>query len=120
MTDTPNKIVSIAEMVGDTRVAQPACIMCGEKFICRRTVILRTTCYKCMPKWTSLRRRAQNAVRKAVREGRLPDWRHLACVDCGRPSIGYEHRDYSKKLDVVPICVSCNYKRGPAKIGKSA
>jgi hypothetical protein len=40
--------------------------------------------------------------------------RTFNCVDCGKTAHGYDHRDYRKPLDVVPICRSCNYKRGPA------
>jgi predicted Zn-ribbon and HTH transcriptional regulator len=37
------------------------------------------------------------------------------CVDCGRKATGYEHRDYNKPLSVVPICSSCNIRRGCGK-----
>lgn len=38
------------------------------------------------------------------------------CVDCGARARHYDHRDYNRPLDVSPVCVSCNLKRGPAKI----
>lgn len=49
----------------------------------------------------------------AVRARRLvpPFW--CACVDCGAVAEVYDHRDYSKPLDVQPVCRSCNLKRGP-------
>jgi hypothetical protein len=52
---------------------------------------------------------------KAIRRGevkKLDD--HSVCVDCGRVAKNYDHRYYSRPLDVVPVCVSCNQKRGPA------
>ncbi len=38
----------------------------------------------------------------------------LTCVDCGKRAFHYDHRYYSRPLDVVPVCRSCNQKRGPA------
>lgn len=53
-------------------------------------------------------------VQAAIREGRLPDPATLQCVDCAAPALEYEHRDYNQPLMVVPICRSCNLRRGPA------
>ena len=36
------------------------------------------------------------------------------CVDCKKPADVYDHRDYGKPIDVVPVCKSCNRKRGEA------
>jgi hypothetical protein len=36
------------------------------------------------------------------------------CVDCGAPAVFYDHRDYDKPFDVVPVCRSCNIRRGTA------
>ena len=58
---------------------------------------------------------AHSAVRRAVKRGELQPATAFACVDCGKPAQCYDHRDYSKPLDVVPVCHSCNHKRGPAK-----
>ena len=54
------------------------------------------------------------AVFKAVREGRLKPIRECTCVDCGAPARHYDHRDYNKPEEVEPVCVSCNWWRGPA------
>jgi hypothetical protein len=40
----------------------------------------------------------------------------LRCVDCGDWANNWEHRDYSKPLEVDPVCDSCNFKRGPAQV----
>ena len=53
-------------------------------------------------------------VKKAVKNGDLPPVSELKCVDCGKPAKHYDHRDYGKPLEVEPVCVSCNCKRGPA------
>lgn len=54
------------------------------------------------------------AVAKAVRTGQLPPIKTQVCVDCGSPAHHYDHRDYSKPLDVEPVCARCNSLRGPA------
>ena len=36
------------------------------------------------------------------------------CADCDRVACDYDHRDYSRPLDVEPVCRSCNSRRGPA------
>lgn len=55
-------------------------------------------------------------VAQAKARGELPYLDgSIACVDCKRwPATVYEHRDYSKPLDVEPVCHNCNMKRGPA------
>jgi hypothetical protein len=66
-------------------------------------------------------RRFQNAKRAhwivsaAVLNGHLPNLRDeiVDCVDCGEQATCYDHRDYSKPLDVQPVCHSCNKRRGP-------
>lgn len=59
---------------------------------------------------------AHRAVGHAVKRGVLPDLRggEYACADCGKPARIYEHRDYSRQLDVVPVCGRCNKLRGTA------
>lgn len=66
--------------------------------------------------WALVERRAlaASAVKREVKEGRLPRPSTLVCVDCGRPAEQYDHRDYSKPLQVDPVCRSCNVLRGPA------
>lgn len=61
-------------------------------------------------------RDAMMYVRKAVARGILPDLRNrdIACVDCGDVATVYEHRSYSRPLDVEPVCRPCNGKRGTA------
>lgn len=58
---------------------------------------------------------AKSAIRRVVQRGELQPATAFACVDCGKPAQCYDHRDYSKPLDVEPVCTSCNLKRGPAK-----
>jgi len=62
-------------------------------------------------KHTEMQWRAQVAARSAnpTLDG------SIECVDCGAPATCYDHRDYSKPLDVEPVCWKCNAQRGPAK-----
>jgi hypothetical protein len=58
---------------------------------------------------------AHYAVSTAIRYGLLPRLDgSIACVDCAAPAQEYDHRDYSKPLEVVPVCKSCNRRRGTA------
>lgn len=60
-----------------------------------------------------LAHRARARVLKAVIRGKLPPVSSLKCVDCGRLATDYDHRDYTKPLEVEPTCRSCNLLRGP-------
>lgn len=55
-----------------------------------------------------------NAIARHVRTGVLVPAKELTCVDCGSLAREYEHREYLKPFDVVPVCHACNLKRGPA------
>lgn len=74
--------------------------------------------FKCEPCRAALPPSKENAhylVARAIRRGELARPSEFQCVDCGRPAIEYDHRDYSKPLEVAPVCRSCNLRRGPAK-----
>jgi len=53
-------------------------------------------------------------VRKAIAAGLLPTPQSQRCEDCQRPARVYDHRDYSKPLQVAAVCGRCNVLRGPA------
>lgn len=58
--------------------------------------------------------RQRTKLRAAVRAGKLPrlgDGK-TKCTDCRSPASQYDHRDYSRPLDVQPVCRNCNIKRG--------
>ena len=59
-----------------------------------------------------LRGRAYSLLQSAKKSGKIPTHVGLDCADCGAEAIGYDHRDYSKPLDVDPVCYGCNAKRG--------
>ena len=60
---------------------------------------------------------AVNAVAQAKYHGVLLNPVGMACVDCGGPALVYDHRDYSRPIDVEPVCRPCNWARGSARIG---
>src|SRR5882757_3040768 len=65
-------------------------------------------------RWSPYRRVAYSAVARAKKNGVLPllsDGK-TPCADCNKPALAYDHRDYSKPLDVVPVCLPCNTRRG--------
>lgn len=61
---------------------------------------------------------AASVLRKEIRKGNMLKAKDigLACVDCGSAAEVWEHRDYTKPLDVDPCCISCNLRRGKAYI----
>ena len=60
--------------------------------------------------------KAVQAVAQLYYKGKLPYLRYeyVPCVDCGKRAEHYDHRDYTKPLEVEPVCRSCNKLRGPA------
>ena len=92
----------------------PICSICSGEIINRDPRAKH--CWDCSESYGILNgaRKAIAAVAKAVKKGLLPSVKTLTCVDCGRPGECYDHRDYNKPLDVVPVCRKCNYRRGSA------
>ena len=64
---------------------------------------------------SDISKKATAQVHKAIKQGQIPAMSpDTKCVDCGKPARDYEHRYYSRPLDVEPVCRGCNQKRGPA------
>lgn len=57
---------------------------------------------------------AHKAVAQARRAGLIASPRQYQCADCASPATEYDHRDYTKPLEVDPVCRGCNVRRGPA------
>lgn len=55
--------------------------------------------------------KAHKKVLYAVKVGKLPAVTSLTCADCGKPARNYHHEDYSKPLDVIPLCRFCHAAR---------
>jgi hypothetical protein len=57
--------------------------------------------------------KARWITKYAVKIGFLPHPTDFKCVDCKRSQATcYDHRDYNKPLDVEPVCLNCNSRRG--------
>ena len=106
-----------------TRVYEPRpvkhCAKCGvvTERPSRRGIAF---CFSCSNVLTELSQIATRHVTKQIRLGAMPKAKALCCVDCSKPAHDYDHRDYDKPLDVVPVCRSCNILRGPAIQGRTA
>lgn len=87
------------------------CLLCRSKYSPRGS--WSRYCLSCSRVAVRIQSLAGQTVLRAVRKGLLPPVVSLVCVDCGAPAAAYDHRDYSKHLEVEPVCVSCNGKRGP-------
>lgn len=53
-----------------------------------------------------------NMVSNAIRKGQMPR-PSGNCTWCEAPAKVWDHRDYSKPFDVIPLCYSCNNKAPP-------
>ena len=64
--------------------------------------------------WTRLRGSAAQKVNSAIKKGLLPNLKkqEISCVDCRNRATMYHHEDYTKALEVDPVCGSCNIVRG--------
>jgi hypothetical protein len=103
-TDEPGRDAnSTVEMV---------CLACKE--VVPRDGRRSNFCFPCFVAHNAEASKAGSAVHSAVRRGILPPVKSCTCVDCGKPATEYDHRDYTRPIDVVPCCRSCNKKRGKA------
>ena len=59
-------------------------------------------------------RKASCLVQAAISKNILPSPYLQTCVDCGGPAQTYDHRFYTRPLEVEPVCNSCNRLRGHA------
>ena len=72
-------------------------------------------CALCAKTIKVIRRPILDQLSRDIRYRGLPHPTKFQCADCGQSQAGfYEHRDYFKPAEVVPVCGSCNRHRGPA------
>lgn len=101
------------------RRAVYACVDCGAPKAAHQAP-LSQRCGPCSSHFYRVLRSVNAIVSKAKKHGALAPAAGQDCVDCGGPARDLEHRDYSKPLDVVPVCRACNFKRGPAAYPRRA
>lgn len=90
------------------------CVDCGTRLLWKG----KLRCYLCSDRAWAWQRCAMRHVRNAIRSGKLPPATGKECHNCGKPAIGYDHRDYEFPLDVLPVCKSCNRTLPPPYIPK--
>lgn len=78
---------------------------------CGHPVLRPSYCSECSYKIAQIRKEV-NAI---IRQANLPPADGQTCVDCGKRAFHYDHRYYSRPLDVVPVCRVCNIRRGAAR-----
>lgn len=54
---------------------------------------------------------ARYQVTRAVLQGEMPSARSCKCANCNNKADDYHHDDYSKPLDVIPLCRDCHALR---------
>jgi transcriptional regulator with XRE-family HTH domain len=112
-SDAQLDIISARTGISRKRLAQEnKCGVCG-KFNPKHGI----SAYRCKDCCEAAGRSSSAAglkVKAAIAAGLLKPIAGQSCADCGKPAFCYDHRDYSKPLDVAPVCRACNWKRGPA------
>lgn len=81
-------------------------------FTCRRVAVRKRR--KDQAPSQKVANQATNAIRYAVKCGRMVKATELPCHDCGKPAQVYHHHlGYARRhwLDVIPLCKSCHTKR---------
>ncbi len=96
------------------------CFRCGYEWIPRTDVI--KTCAKCRsPYWDKARNKQEYIKMRIWATGVVQNSKYRQfigkakdekCVDCGKKASHWEHRNYSRPLQIEPVCESCNFKRG--------
>jgi hypothetical protein len=64
-----------------------------------------------------LRKKARYMIGSAISSFQIPRAEFCTCAHCGRNKYNtphlhmhYHHEDYTKPLEVIPLCVSCHAK----------
>jgi hypothetical protein len=91
------------------------CVTCLQLFRVRFFKHKRS-CVDCEDLRQKAKEAAVRKIKAEIKAGRMPPAATHKCVDCGEPASMYDHRDYSKPLEVSPVCRSCNWERGPARV----
>lgn len=71
-------------------------------------------CDHCRLTRFAVQQHAAKVLNQAIRDGKIKCAKGQSCVDCGKPALCLDHRNYLAPLEVEPVCRSCNFKRPPA------
>jgi hypothetical protein len=108
----PIRTVANAKFVPNFRT----CFQCDQR-LSRHGNHSKKFCLDCEAAQQRAIKAARRSVQAAIARGDIRRAIEFACVDCSRPAFCYDHRDYSKPLQIEPVCKSCNTKRGPGRLG---
>lgn len=75
-------------------------------------------CYVCEGLFASVIASAHLKIKKLIESGSMESPKGKSCVDCGAPAVCHDLRNYSKPIEAVPVCRSCNTLRGPGILGE--
>ena len=73
-------------------------------------------CHRCHDIYAKVRGKASSLINAAIKRGTIAPAKQFKCTDCDAQASRYDHRDYDKPMEVVPVCVRCNQLRGNAKV----
>ena len=90
------------------------CLRCGKPTV-RPCQAFQHLCVRCSGEHYYEGDRARARLGAAVKSGKISPAHTKMCVDCGYQAQVHDHRDYTKPLEVDPVCKSCNGYRGMAK-----
>lgn len=91
------------------------CVICGSKIPREKGRGQSSYCSNiCAGLVSKARQVVQALIYKSIKQHGMPSAKSFFCVDCGNQAIDYDHRRYKSPLEVVPVCRSCNLRRGPA------
>lgn len=98
------------------RAKHTHCVMCAKDLSLGTRCDSRRAAYcsmECKRDAERIKNKAYIWVSGAKRFGLIPRPETLKCADCGDKARYYDHRDYTKPMDVEPVCAGCNTRRGP-------
>jgi hypothetical protein len=94
------------------------CPVCDQQYIAGSRAKMCDPCDEVLRReraaYWKLQQTAAARLAKAIRQREILHPTAYTCVDCGQPAECYDHRDYTKPLDVAPVCKACNVNRGHA------
>lgn len=106
--------------IADHGEKEVVCAACGKTYVTHRLARNNSRCLYCAITYAMAKARCEQAVARAIKRGDLARPHLFGCTDCDQQAEVYDHRDYSRPLEVAPVCRGCNTRRGPARLADIA
>jgi hypothetical protein len=90
------------------------CGGCGTQYVSHKRSRRNRLCGHCWAEMQRLAATCAQVVGRAIATGLMLKATNFSCADCGQPACVYDHRDYTKPLEVEPVCRKHNATRGHA------